>query len=74
MPDTSRLVFHRLRPGRNTVPRGMNASLVDGYRVLKEPGYGCLYRNDREGEDDESRSEKDQDTPLNFAQCSAHVR
>ena len=38
----------------------MDASLVDGYRVLKEPGYGCLYRNDREGEDDESRSEKDQ--------------
>jgi hypothetical protein len=53
-----------MRLGFRTVARHVDASLVDGYCVLKESGYCCLYRNDREGEVDESREEKDQGASL----------
>jgi hypothetical protein len=38
----------------------VDASLVDGYRVLKRLRYGGLYRYDRIGEVDEGREEKNQ--------------
>lgn len=66
MPDTSRLVCRLAKLPQIAGRLLVDASFVESNRDGKGLRYGCLARNAREGEDDESRGENGQSASFNF--------